>query len=66
MLSFPVERTHVLIDVPPTGHPTGIVRAGFVGVDRVGSAISWADIATFLVAQLTGSTCSRVAPPISN
>ena len=51
---------------PTRGRPKGTVRAGFVGRDKVGSAMSRADIATFLVAQLTDTTFSRAAPAISN
>lgn len=51
----------------PTDKPSaGTVRAGFLGVDTVGSAMSRADIAAFLVAQLTDDTYLRAAPAISN
>jgi nucleoside-diphosphate-sugar epimerase len=51
----------------PTDKPSaGTVRAGFLGVDTVGSAMSRADIAAFLVAQLTDDTYVRAAPAISN
>jgi nucleoside-diphosphate-sugar epimerase len=51
----------------PTGaKPKGTVRAGFLGRDKVGSVMSRADIAAFLVAQLTDATFSRAAPAISN
>jgi putative NADH-flavin reductase len=42
------------------------VRAGFLGQEKVGSAMSRADIATFLVAQLTDDSYHRAAPAISN
>jgi nucleoside-diphosphate-sugar epimerase len=51
---------------PTGGRPKGTVRAGFLGRDTVGSVISRADVATFLVAQLTDTTFSRAAPAISN
>jgi NAD(P)H-binding len=51
---------------PTRGRPKGTVCAGFLGRDKVGSAMSRADIATFLVAQLTDTTLSRAAPAISN
>jgi NAD(P)H-binding len=51
---------------PTRGRPKGTVRAGFLGRDKVGSAMSRADIATFLVSQLTDTTFSRAAPAISN
>jgi nucleoside-diphosphate-sugar epimerase len=51
----------------PTDKPsTGTIRAGFLGVDPVGSAMSREDIAAFLVAQLTDDTYLRAAPAISN
>lgn len=51
----------------PTNKPaTGRIRAGFLGHDHVGSAMSRADIAAFLVSQLTDRTYIRSAPAISN
>lgn len=51
----------------PTDKPAiGTVRAGFLGVDRVGSAMTRADIAGFLVGQLTDDAFHRAAPAISN
>ena len=51
---------------PINGKPKGTLRVGFLGRDRVGSAVSRADIAAFLVAQLSNETFSRAAPAISN
>jgi uncharacterized protein YbjT (DUF2867 family) len=51
---------------PTNGKPKGTVRAGFLGSDKMGSAMSRADIAAFLVAQLTDEAFSRAAPAISN
>ena len=51
---------------PTGGKPKSTVRAGFLGRDKVGSVMSRADIAAFLVAQLTDETFSRAAPAISN
>ena len=45
---------------------TGTIRPGFLGVDNVGSAMSRADIAAFLVGQLTDQTYLRALPAISN
>jgi putative NADH-flavin reductase len=42
------------------------LRVGFLGRDRIGSAIARADIAAFLVAQLTDDTYSGAMPAISN
>jgi putative NADH-flavin reductase len=54
------------ITSPNNAEPKGTVRAGFLGRDEVGSAMSRADIAAFLVAQLTDGKFSRAAPAISN
>jgi putative NADH-flavin reductase len=54
------------ITSPNNGKPKGTVRAGFLGRDKVGSAMTRADIAAFLVSQLTDDTFSRAAPAISN
>lgn len=51
---------------PTDGRARGTVRAGFLGVDRVGASMTRADIATFLVAQLDSATYSRALPAISN
>lgn len=61
-----VNWTIARITRPTDGKPTGTVRAGFLGRDKVGSVMSRADIAAFLVAQLTDDTFSRAAPAISN
>ena len=51
----------------PTAKPAiGKIRAGYLGVDKVGSAMTRADIATFLVDQLTDTTHLKAAPAISN
>lgn len=51
----------------PTDKPAkGTVRAGYLGRDKVGSAMSRADIAAFLVAQLTDDEYVKAAPAISN
>ncbi|MEU1194526.1 NAD(P)H-binding protein [Streptomyces sp. NPDC005859] len=51
----------------PTDKPaTGRIRSGFLGHDKVGSAMSRADIAAFLVAQLTDTRYRRAMPAISN
>jgi nucleoside-diphosphate-sugar epimerase len=51
----------------PTDKPaTGTVRAGFLGVDKVGFAMTRTDIATFLTRQLTDATYHHGAPAISN
>jgi putative NADH-flavin reductase len=51
----------------PTNKPaTGRVRSGFLDHDDVGSAMTRADIAAFLVAQLTDTRYRRAMPSISN
>ncbi|MDT0483148.1 NAD(P)-dependent oxidoreductase [Streptomyces doebereineriae] len=51
----------------PTDKPaTGRIRSGFLGHDKVASAMSRADIAAFLVAQLTDDRYRRAMPAISN
>ena len=51
----------------PTDKPTkGTVRAGYLGRDKVGSAMSRADIAAFLVAQLADDRYVKALPAISN
>jgi putative NADH-flavin reductase len=44
----------------------GTIRAGYLGRDKVGSAMTRADIAAFLIGQLTDPTYLRAAPAISN
>ena len=51
---------------PVDGPARGTVRAGFLGRDRVGWAMTRADIAAFLVGQLEDETYLRAAPAISN
>ncbi len=51
----------------PTDKPAkGTTRSGFLGRDRIGFAMTRADIAAFLVGQLTDDTYRRAAPAISN
>ena len=51
----------------PTNKPAkGSIRSGFLGHDRVGSAMTRADIAKFLVDQLTDNRYVRAMPAISN
>lgn len=51
----------------PTNKPaTGRIRSGFLGHDKVASAMTRADIAAFLVSQLTDTRYTRAMPAISN
>jgi nucleoside-diphosphate-sugar epimerase len=54
------------ITSPNNSRPKGTLRVGFLGRDKVGSMMSRADIAAFLVAQLDDETFIRTAPAISN
>jgi len=51
---------------PTDGTPTGTVRAGYLGRDRIGASITRADIAGFLLDQTTDTRFHRAAPAISN
>ena len=64
--SSDLDWTNARITSPNDRPAKGTVRAGFLGRDRVGSAMSRADIASFLVGQLTDDTYHRAAPAISN
>ncbi|WP_329624914.1 NAD(P)H-binding protein [Streptomyces sp. NBC_01255] len=51
----------------PTDKPaTGRTRSGFLGHDTIGSAMTRADIAAFLISQLTDTRYRRAMPAISN
>ena len=51
----------------PNDEPAkGRIRSGFLGHDKVVSAVSRADIAAFLVDQLTDDAYLQAAPAISN
>ena len=50
---------------PKDGERTGTVRAGFLGKDKIGAAITRADIAGFLLEQTTDTRFHRAAPAIS-
>jgi len=50
---------------PKDGERTGTVRAGFLGKDDIGAAITRADMAGFLLEQTTDTRFHRAAPAIS-
>lgn len=54
------------ITAPVDNPSNGTLRAGFLGRDDVGAAMTRTDIAAFLVAQLTDDTFVGTAPAISN
>ncbi len=58
--------TIVRFTAPKDGPAKGVERVGFFGTDRIGFAVTRADIAAFTVAQLTDDTYLRAAPAISN
>ncbi|HEV2529137.1 MAG TPA: NAD(P)H-binding protein [Thermomicrobiales bacterium] len=51
---------------PTDGPATGTVRSGFLGQDKVGMAITRANIAAWLLEQVEGRTYIKAAPVISN
>jgi uncharacterized protein YbjT (DUF2867 family) len=51
---------------PTDGDRTDEVKTGFVGADRIGAAISRADIAAFLLSQATDDRFHRAAPVIGS
>ncbi|MET7474261.1 NAD(P)H-binding protein [Streptomyces sp. NPDC005648] len=61
-----LDYTIARITNPTNKAATGRVRSGFLGHDEVGSAMSRADIAAFLVSQLTDARYRRAMPAISN
>ncbi|MFH9008731.1 NAD(P)-dependent oxidoreductase [Streptomyces afghaniensis] len=61
-LDYTIARITNPTDKPATGH----VRSGFLGHDKVGSAMTREDIAAFLVSQLTDTRYRRAMPAISN
>jgi nucleoside-diphosphate-sugar epimerase len=54
------------ISNPTNKTPTGTTRAGYLGIDNFGLAMTRTDIAAFLVEQLTDRTYHQAAPAISN
>ncbi|MFJ9247653.1 NAD(P)-dependent oxidoreductase [Streptomyces sp. NPDC101776] len=61
-----LDYTIARITNPTDKSATGRIRSGFLGHDKVGSAMSRADIAAFLVSQLTDTRYRRAMPAISN
>jgi hypothetical protein len=51
---------------PTNGARTGTVRAGYLDSDPIRASITRADIASFLLAQITDTRFQRAAPAISN
>ena len=63
--SSSLNRTIARFTQPKDGERTGTVRAGFLGQDKIGAAITRADIAGFLLDQTTDTRFERAAPAIS-
>ncbi|MFE7720784.1 NAD(P)-dependent oxidoreductase [Nocardia rhizosphaerihabitans] len=61
-----LDYTIARITAPKNKPATGRIRSGFLGHDRIGSAMSRADIAAFLITQLTDTRYRRAMPAISN
>jgi hypothetical protein len=51
---------------PKDGEHTGSIRSGFLGQDKIRSAITRADIASFLLDHALDTRSHRAAPAISN
>ena len=64
--SSPLDYTIARITNPVDKPATGRIKSGFLGHDKVGSAMTRADIAAFLVSQLMDTRYSRAMPAISN
>jgi hypothetical protein len=58
--------TIVRFSAPKDGPARGVNRYGFFGTDKVGMAVTRADIAAFTAAQLTDDRFHNAAPAISN
>lgn len=61
-----VNWTIIRFTAPKDTPKTGKLRVGFYGTDRIGFAVSRADIAAFTAAQVDDDTYVNAAPAISN
>jgi nucleoside-diphosphate-sugar epimerase len=61
-----VDWTIVRFSAPKDGPKKGVSRYGFFGTDRIGMAVTRADIAAFTAAQLSDDRFHDAAPAISN
>ncbi len=66
VLTSGVAWTIVRFSAPKDTPKTGKLRVGFYGTDRIGFAVSRADIAAFTAAQVDDTTYINAAPAISN
>lgn len=65
-MTGPVPWTIIRFTAPKDTPKTGKVRAGFYGTDKIGFAVSRADIAAFTAAQVDDDTYINAAPAISS
>ncbi|RXZ70749.1 NAD(P)-dependent oxidoreductase [Agromyces albus] len=61
-----IDWTIIRFTAPKNTPKTGRVRAGFFGTDKIGAAVSRADIAAFTASQVSDDTYLNRAPAISN
>jgi putative NADH-flavin reductase len=61
-----VDWTIVRFSAPKDGPKKGVNRYGFFGTDKIGMAVTRADIAAFTAAQLSDERYHNAAPAISN
>ncbi|MGQ5262030.1 hypothetical protein ACTWLT_14865 [Micromonospora sp. ZYX-F-536] len=54
------------LSAPKDGSKKGVNRYGFFGTDKIGMAVTRADIAAFTAAQLSDDRFHHAAPAISN
>lgn len=66
IMSSDTDWTIVRFIAPKDGDPKGTIRSGFFGTDKLGFAITRADIAAFTAAQVTDTRYLHRAPAISN
>lgn len=66
IMSSGLDWTIVRFAAPRNTPGTGMPRVGFYGIDKLGLAVSRADIAAFTAAQISNAGYLRAAPAISN
>ncbi|SCF33561.1 NAD(P)H-binding [Micromonospora purpureochromogenes] len=66
IMSSGIDWTIVRFSAPKNGPARGVNRYGFFGTNKIGMAVTRADIAAFTAAQLTDDRFHNAAPAISN